>query len=298
MKRLIVLSAMMAVMFLTGGSVAPACAQDSAKDDTPTFYHLVPGTYVNGWPRFTIHYPKEWVERQTMPGETFRVSAPGPVPSPAFVYALLSNAPPLDKFADLTASFFKTVAKDVTIISDKPSRLRDGTPAREIELRMLINGAPRNVMSLAAQKGDVMVHMLVESPNGRIGEDLKAILYSIEFQPDKDKPVKVPPDFEAFVEMHMSNRLSHDLAKVMANYSDRYLNSGTRKGEMERWLRPVIDSWMSAKAVWTDFVPAGDKAYVAGFVVSNFGTFQVIETCIIKENGEWKLYGNQREVVP
>jgi hypothetical protein len=196
------------------------------------------------------------------------------------------------------ASIFKNMAKDVTTISDKPSRLRDGTPAREIELRMLFNGAPRNVMSLAAQKGDVMAYMSVESPNGRIGEDLKAILYSIEFQPDKDKPVKVPPDVEAFVETHMSDRLSHDLAKVMANYSDRYLNSGTRKGEMERWLRPVIDSWMSAKAVWTDFVPAGDKAYVAGFVVSSFGTFQVIETCIIKENGEWKLYGNQREVVP
>ena len=47
MKRLILVSVIMAVMLLTWGSVAPAHAQDSAKDDKPTFYHLVPGTYVN-----------------------------------------------------------------------------------------------------------------------------------------------------------------------------------------------------------------------------------------------------------
>ena len=67
MKKLIVLSVIIAVMFLTRGSVAPAHAQDSAKDDKPTFYHLVPGTYVNPWPRFTVTYPKEWTaERPTL----------------------------------------------------------------------------------------------------------------------------------------------------------------------------------------------------------------------------------------
>jgi hypothetical protein len=35
--------------------------------------------------------------------------------------------------------------------------------------------------------------MAIESLNGKIGEDLKTILYSIEFEPDKDKAVKVPP---------------------------------------------------------------------------------------------------------
>jgi hypothetical protein len=84
----------------------------------------------------------------------------------------------------------------------------------------------------------------------------------------------------------------------MADYSDGYLNSGTRKGEVERFLRPYIGSWMSAKAVITDFVPAGDRAYFTGFVVSNFGTFQAVETSIIKENGEWKFYGNQRDFAP
>jgi hypothetical protein len=163
---------------------------------------------------------------------------------------------------------------------------------------MVVNGVPWSFFDVATRKGDVVIYTVVRSTTGTIGEDLKAIPYSMEFQPDKDNAVKVPPDVEAFFEAHMSNRLSHDLAKIMADYSDGYLNSGMRKGEMERFLRPYIGSWMSAKAVITDFVPAGDRAFYAGFVVSNFGTFQAVETSIIKENGEWKLYGNQRDFAP
>jgi hypothetical protein len=193
---------------------------------------------------------------------------------------------------------FKNMATDVTIISDKPSRLRDGTPAREFELRMLLNGAPDNVMGLVAQKGDVLVNMGVDSPNGKIGEDLKAIIYSIEFEPDKDKPVKVPPDVQEFLDKHNNDVVSHDLAKVMAHYSDRYLNSGEKKGEVERWWRMMIGSVTSNNMAVTDFVAEGDRVYLAGFVKTNWGTSQFFETSIIKENGDWKWYGNQRNVAP
>jgi len=92
--------------------------------------------------------------------------------------------------------------------------------------------------------------------------------------------------------------VSHDLAKVMTHYSDRYLNSGEKKGEVERFWRWMIGSVTSINGTVTDFVPAGDKAYLAGFVTGNFGIGTTRETSIIKENGEWKWYGNQREVVP
>ena len=195
MKKIIVLSVIMAVMFLALGSVAPARAQDPAKDDKPTFYHLVPGTYVNGWPRFTIHYPKDWVERHTMPQETFRASASGPVPYPALIVApfpgpFLSS---LEVFADALSGTLRGFATGVTVVSDKPSKLRDGTAAREVELHMLRNGEPFNTMGLVAKKGDLWINTAIESLNGKIGEDLKTILYSIEFEPDKDKAVKVPP---------------------------------------------------------------------------------------------------------
>jgi hypothetical protein len=303
MKKLIVVSVIVAVMLLTWGSIVPAHAQDAAKDDKPTFYHLVPGTYVNSWPRFTVYYPKDWVERHPMPQEIFRASAPGPVPSPAFVYSPnVLNAPPLDKWADFVASLFKNMAKDVTVASNKPSRLRDGTPAREFELRMLLNGAPFNAMGLAANKSGLCVNMGVESPTGKIGEDLKAILYSIEFQPDKDEPVRVPSDIREFLDKYSSDMVSHDLAKVMTHYSDRYLKSGTKKGDVERMVKRSIGSVLSFEVGITDFEAAGDKAYLAGFIRVNLGTGMLTamlgEITIIKENGEWKWYGNQREVVP
>jgi hypothetical protein len=59
----------------------------------------------------------------------------------------------------------------------------------------------------------------------------------------------------------------------------------------------VINRITAAEVGVTELVPEGDKAYLAGFGRNNLGTGMVEDT-IIKENGEWKWYGNQREVVP
>jgi hypothetical protein len=56
MKKLIVLAVIMAVMVLVA---ALAQAQGPANDLKPTFISPVPGLYVNGWPAFTVSYPKE-----------------------------------------------------------------------------------------------------------------------------------------------------------------------------------------------------------------------------------------------
>jgi hypothetical protein len=63
MKTPIVLSVVMALLLRAGSVFVPSYAQDPATDDKPTFYRLTPGVYVNGWPRFTVTYPKDWVER-------------------------------------------------------------------------------------------------------------------------------------------------------------------------------------------------------------------------------------------
>jgi hypothetical protein len=63
-----------------------------------------------------------------------------------------------------------------------------------------------------------------------------------------------------------------------------------------------IDRITATEVHITEFVPEGDKAYLAGFGRFNVGagmtTTMFGEVAIIKENGEWKWYGNQREVVP
>jgi hypothetical protein len=192
-----------------------------------------------------------------------------------------------------------TTDKDVTIVSDKPTQLRDGTPAREVELQMVSNGEPYNWLGVATKKGDVWINTNIGLYRGKIGENLKAVLYSLQYEPGKDEPVKVPPDVQEFLDRHHNDVLSHDVAKIMSHYSDKYLNSGVRKGETERVWRQNIGNLVSSKMTITDFVLAGERAYLTGFViVNNRFTFSLTETSIIKENGEWKWYGNQRDVSP
>jgi hypothetical protein len=301
MKKLIVISVIMAFILLAGSSFASAHAQDTAKEDKPTFYRLIPGVYVNGWPRFTVTYPKDWVEHTPYPQEVFRVGVSGPTPEGWFsvTTAPLSypDLPSLDKLADHLLNFFRA-AKDLTIVSDKPSRLRDGSPAREVEIKMIMNDVLVAHVFLTTKMLDLWISPGVGSRSGKISEDLKAILYSLTYQPGKDEPVKVPLDVQEFLDRNCNDLLSHDLAKIMANYSDGFLNSGWRKGEMERFWMQRIGPITSVEVGITDFVAEGDKAHLAGFISRNGAKYVLKETSIIKENGEWKWYGNQRDPAP
>jgi hypothetical protein len=302
MKKPIIVSMIMAFMLLAWSSFASAQPQESTKEEKPTFYRLIPGVYVNGWPRFTVTYPKDWVERHTNPlrGGVFRVSSPGPVDIPTLVVILGVNPLPLVKFADFLAMVFRSSATDVTVVSDKPSRPRDGFQAREVEITKVENSVPRSTLALATKKDDLWVITMVESLKGKIGEDLRAILSSLEFQPGKDEPVKVPPDVQKLLDRHCSASVAHDITQLMATYSDKYLNSGERKGKVERFYRQTISSTTSCEIGITDFVPASDRAYLTGFLIINGKKWPLagVATSIIKENSEWKWHGNQRNPSP
>ena len=304
MKKLITLLLAIAVTLLAWSSFAPGHSQDLAKEEKPTFYRLIPGVYVNGYPRFTVRYPKDWVERRAPFPVLFRASPPGsPVMGEGFAVSYASiplPVPSLDKWVDFMVPYFKRFAKDVTVVNDRPSQLRDGTPARELEIKMVVNTEPRNwfgVAAVATKKGDLLVVIQVTTDKATIEEDLRAIPYSMELDLGKDEPVKLPPNIQEFLDKHNNDLISHDVAKAMANYSDKYLDSGIRKGERERIIRQNNDSLMSYKMTITDFVSAGDRAYLTGFVIiNNLFTNAITDTTIIKENGEWKWYGNQRDV--
>ena len=288
----------MALMLLTGSLFALAQPQDAHKEEKPTFYRLVPGTYVNGWPRFTVTYPKDWIERRHMLNDVFAARLPGPADAPGFAVGVAPNFGPLDKWAEFVVKVVRMISTDVTLVSDKPARLRDGSPAREVEVRWTLAGLPRNWFGVGTKKGDLLIATYVASVSERTAEDLKAIPYSIEFDPGKDEPVKVPPDVREFLDKHCSANVSHDFAKVWSNFSDRYLNSGVRKGEVERYLRRIIDRITSFEIVITDFIPAGDIAYLTGFTIGWWGKGPLNDISIIKENGEWKWFGNQRDPAP
>jgi hypothetical protein len=308
MKKPIIVIVIMALTLLGWGFFAPAQPQDTAKEEQPTFYRLIPGVYVNGWPRFTIHYPKDWVEIRCLLPTVFLAVASRPKPWMRSCLSVnifsthpnprsaLSKPLPLEKLADVVVPYWRNVAQDVTVVRDKPTRLRDDTPAWEVETKMVYNGEPYNVLNVATKKGDTWVNTGTESYTGKMEEYQRAILYSLQFEPEKDEPVKVPPDIQAFFDKYCSDIVSHDLAKVMANVSDRYLDSGMKKGEVERFTRRFIGGTTSYNVVITELVPGDNRVYLAGFVVANGVKFP-LGGMIIKENGEWKWYGNQRDAI-
>jgi hypothetical protein len=303
MKKLIIPLLIVAGIVLIAGFSTPSSAQAPTIADTPTFYRLVPGTYVNGWPRFTITYPKEWVETRQVVVEVFRA---GTGPQPPFHECRINVYPvPAGWSTGTAADEWVQGMKgwgfsDVTVASDKPSQLRDGTPVQEVMLHMVSNGEPVDVLGLMMKKGGLVVRIMVDwDPRYGTGEHLKAVLYSLQFEPEKDKPVRVPSDVRAFLDQWGNDIVAHDVAKVMSHYSEGFLNSGNKKKLVEESFRRGISTITSWEAIITDFVAAGDRAYLAGFWTVN-GTISLPlpDTSIIKENGEWKWYGNQRDPAP
>jgi hypothetical protein len=93
--------------------------------------------------------------------------------------------------------------------------------------------------------------------------------------------------------------VSRDAESIMAHYSNRFLHSGLQKAFYERVIRtnPVPEG--TAQATVTVFEPRGDKAYVDGFFLrtAKDGTSAkapMLFQQIIKEQGQWKWYGNQK----
>jgi hypothetical protein len=192
---------------------------------------------VNGWSRFTVTYPKDWAERRTVLFEVRAGSPRGLNECRINVYSWPVPLPlPLDQTADEWVQGMKGWGvSDVTVVSDKPAQSRDGTPARETVHRLVFNGEPVNVLDLVTRKGDLLVRIMVGwDPRAGTGEHLKAVRSSLQFEPEKDKPVKVPPDVQESLKGHCGAVVANDVPGLMARYSDRFLGSGSRrKKEME-----------------------------------------------------------------
>jgi hypothetical protein len=318
-KKLIILSLFIAVTLL--GGALPAHAQNPATDLKPTFISPTPGLYVHGWPPFTVSYPKEWVEMSLSAGAIlFLAGVPRPNLPPSRSLAISAVFPsplPLEDWAKIYMPVLLQLSPDMKVLSDKPSQLKDGTPAREVELESKIDLAGRSIenppkvnsLLLLTKKDVTWVSIFLNDDKGRIGEDLKKYAYSLTFQPDREKPVQVPPDVRAFLDMWCADVVSGDVKAIMAHFSDRFLFSGMNKVFVEQRLRndplthpsqPIQMGVISQEATVTVFEPRGDKAYVDGFLLQKTkGDATALKAPmyyqqIINEHGQWKWYGNQK----
>ena len=297
----IVLTAVMALFS------ASAYAQSPAGDVKPTFISLTPGLYVHGWPALTVTYPREWVVLPASPTSTFRagVSRPGLPAAPQLTILVVASILPLEDWAKMYMPVYSQVGTDIKVLSEKPSQLKDGTPAREVELEFVAKNGPKlNNLILMTKKGTVWISVTLMDDKGKIGEDLKSYAYSLTFQPSREEPVKVPPDVGAFLNKWSSDLVSGALERIMSNFSDQFLNNGMKKSAQEQFFRsapfsPVVLGVTSQEITVTVYELQGDRTYLAGFVAGKYkdGTPFVNplgQQDMIKENGQWKWYGNQK----
>jgi hypothetical protein len=311
MKKCIIFSLACALAAVRWGGDVVAQADNPAGALKPTLLAPTPGSYVHGWPAFTVSYPKDWAVQPTMPLESFRAAAvrQGLPPGPTLTVTSFVWFAPL---SDMSLFFRGGVAmgggKDFDILYDRPTKLADGTPAQEQEIEWtLVNGPKINSFLLGAKKDDTWIIVAIHSDQGKIGDDLKRITYSLKLMAAREKPVRVPDDIRAFLDRVAINLVSRDLGKIMADYSDSFHNTGLSKDNTGTFIQTNPDSPIirgggltSMSATVTVFEPHGDKAYIDGFFTEKSKedplpvTRAMANQQIIKENGRWKWYGDQK----
>lgn len=114
---------------------------------------------------------------------------------------------------------------------------------------------------------------------------------------DYEQPgATLPDEVEAFLASDREAVLSGDMDAVMTHYHPDYLDQGRTRSEHRAGLAQVINAITRYQVDLTAFERDGDTATVQGAVRTNFGTQRLPEgAMLIREDGEWLWYGNQRE---
>lgn len=109
----------------------------------------------------------------------------------------------------------------------------------------------------------------------------------------------IPADLQQFVIDFNAAMRSRDLERVMAFYSDRYLQDGRDKPAH----RSFIDGWIGGISDFrlrlTYFAPIDrERAYIAADIKRVIGmeleSRKTPDYQVIKENGQWRWLGNQK----
>ncbi len=113
--------------------------------------------------------------------------------------------------------------------------------------------------------------------------------------------VEVPVDLQVFLDELMDSCLSKDMARVIDAFSKGYLNDGEgRETAHMSWLSPFygrsFQAVKTARIVVTELEIKGKTGRLSGFIRSDAGLDLLPDdpVFVVKENGQWKLFGNQK----
>ncbi len=125
--------------------------------------------------------------------------------------------------------------------------------------------------------------------------DLVATAVQRERPPKKPLvPVDLPPDVKAFITDYNQASYNKDLLKISELISDRFLHEGVTKQMAVSFLAGANSYISEAKIIITRFEPVGEKVDVDVWLKDKyFESLFMKGSRLIKENGNWKWYGNQ-----
>jgi len=140
-------------------------------------------TFQNDSPAFTVNYPDYFIEIK-----------PNPISKSIFAAAYadsnleinISKVSPKRRLEDLPKKILrplKIFAENIEIISNEPTKLRDGTPAYETTIELKIVGVFKTkIRYLSVIKDEKWIRISISSAANNLNEKLNDIIYSLEFQ--------------------------------------------------------------------------------------------------------------------
>lgn len=109
------------------------------------------------------------------------------------------------------------------------------------------------------------------------------------------KPMSLPDDAGAFVDRFNQAIEEMDSAKIADTISDRFLVFGATKRMFLGIFLDTMSYIKTIKLVLTGFEVEGDIARVQGAIVDKYFEAPLLPgTLLIREDGRWKWYGNQK----
>jgi CubicO group peptidase (beta-lactamase class C family) len=109
------------------------------------------------------------------------------------------------------------------------------------------------------------------------------------------KTVKLPPDIKTFMIDYNRARRNKNVATIAEFISDRFLYNGVTKQTALKFISATAPYISGTEIVITSFEPEGDEVKIDVWLKDQyFESPFMTETRLIKENDQWKWYGNQK----
>ncbi len=145
------------------------------------------GVYVNDWPAFSVAYPAQWLRKTSYHHPSFVFTALSSEGLPELWVAVIpAMNRPLKYCASDYSQELNKIGSDIRLISDKKSRLEDGSHAQEVELEWINNsGKKLNSLSLTVKKEDIWIAVILTNSKGKIDKYLRKIAYSLKIIPEE-----------------------------------------------------------------------------------------------------------------